>query len=433
VSAPDNQIPAPSTIPDAEAAATAVSDAEADTEIGHPAILSPSNHPYAEIFPMMDGAAFDDLVADIKANGQREAIIMLNGMILDGRNRYRACEQAGVTPICKEFDPEIDGKSPLAFVFSKNLKRRHLNEGQRAMIGANLANMPLGGAVYRSAILPTDMRVSQADAAEMLNVSERSIRDAVKVKNEAEPELVKAVQQGRLAVSAAAKAATLPKKQQRDVARAAEAGEPRAVSATIKKAARAQREADLGRKQMALPLKRYGVILADPEWEFQVWNEDTGSDRSAENHYPTSTLGEIKKRDVPSIAADDSVLFLWATPPMLPQALEVMAAWGFEYRSQVVWAKPKTGTGYWFRARHELLLVGVRGNIPAPAPGTQFASVIEKKTTHHSAKPEVFHKLIETYFPTLPKIELNRRGPPRAHWDSWGLEAESPEQTGGAE
>jgi N6-adenosine-specific RNA methylase IME4 len=99
----------------------------------------------------------------------------------------------------------------------------------------------------------------------------------------------------------------------------------------------------------------------------------------------------------------------------------------------LVWAKPKTGTGYWFRARHELLLVGARGNIPAPAPEMQFDSLIEEKTTRHSAKPEAFHELIETYFPTLPKIELNRRGPPRAHWDSWGLEAESPEQTGGAE
>jgi N6-adenosine-specific RNA methylase IME4 len=430
VSAHDNQIPAPSTIPDA--AAAAMSHAETDAEIGGPTILSPSNHPYAEIFPMMDGAAFDALVADIKANGQREAIIMLDGMILDGRNRYRACEQAGVTPTCKEFDPEIEGKSPLAFVISKNLMRRHLNEGQRAMIGANLANMPLGGAVYRSAILPTDVRVSQANAAEMLNVSERSIRDAVKVKNEAEPELVKAVQQGRLAISAAAKAATLSKRQQRDVARAAEAGGPRAASTTIKKAARAQREAALAGKQMALPQKRYGVILADPEWKFEVWNEDTGSDRAAGNHYPTSELDAIKERDVASIAADDCVLFLWATPPMLLQALEVMAAWGFEYRSHLVWVKPKTGTGYWFRARHELLLVGARGNIPAPTPEMQFDSLIEEKTTRHSAKPEAFHELIETYFPTLPKIELNRRGPSRNHWDSWGLEAEPPEQAGGA-
>ena len=80
----------------------------------------------------------------------------------------------------------------------------------------------------------------------------------------------------------------------------------------------------------------------------------------------------IAARDVPSIAADDCVLFLWATSPMLPQALEVMKAWGFAYVSGAVWVKDRIGTGYWFRNRHELLLVGTRGNVPAPAMGTQW-------------------------------------------------------------
>ena len=173
---------------------------------------------------------------------------------------------------------------------------------------------------------------------------------------------------------------------------------------------------------MALPLKRYGVILADPEWEFQVWNEDTGSDRSAENHYPTSTLGEIKKRDVPSIAADDSVLFLWATPPMLPQALEVMAAWGFSYKSQWAWVKDKAGNGYWNRNQHEILLLGTRGNVPAPIQGPKSASVIFAPVAQHSEKPKAFYRLIEGHFPTLPKIELNAREK-RKGWTAWGNEA----------
>ena len=108
---------------------------------------------------------------------------------------------------------------------------------------------------------------------------------------------------------------------------------------------------------------------------------------------------------------------------MLRQALEVMAAWGFEYVSQCAWIKSKTGTGYWFRNKHEILLVGTRGNVPAPAPGTQWPSAIEAPVGRHSEKPEKFLELIEAYFPTLPKIELNRRGPARAGWSSWGLEA----------
>jgi N6-adenosine-specific RNA methylase IME4 len=115
---------------------------------------------------------------------------------------------------------------------------------------------------------------------------------------------------------------------------------------------------------------------------------------------------------------------------MLPQALAVMSAWGFDYKSRCVWAKDRLGTGYWFRDRCEILLVGTRGNLPAPAMGDQWPSLIEAPVGAHSAKPEKFAEMIEAYFPHLPKIELNRRGPPRPGWDAWGNEAK--DETGGA-
>ncbi|MCR6672174.1 MT-A70 family methyltransferase [Devosia ginsengisoli] len=173
---------------------------------------------------------------------------------------------------------------------------------------------------------------------------------------------------------------------------------------------------------MALPEAKFGVILADPEWKFETYSEETGMDRAADNHYPTSTLEAIKSRDVGSLAADACVLFLWATVPMLPQALDVMAAWGFEYKSHTAWRKDRAGTGYWFRNEHELLLVGTRGNVPAPAMGDQFGSVIDAPVGEHSAKPEKFYEIIEAYFPSLPKIELNARVA-RQGWVRWGYEA----------
>lgn len=144
-------------------------------------------------------------------------------------------------------------------------------------------------------------------------------------------------------------------------------------------------------------------------------------DRAADNHYPTSATNVITSRDVASIAADDCALFLWATVPMLLQALEVMRAWGFEYKSQMVWVKDRWGTGYWFRNKHEILLVGTRGDIPAPAPGMQWGSVIEAPVGAHSNKPDIVYEIIEHYFPNLPKIELNARQR-RLGWDAWGLE-----------
>lgn len=185
---------------------------------------------------------------------------------------------------------------------------------------------------------------------------------------------------------------------------------------------RARREAELAQKIAALPAKKYGVIVADPEWRFEPWSRTTGMDRAADNHYPTSVTEAIAARPVGDIAADDSVLFLWATVPMLPHALAVMEAWGFGYRTNFCWTKDRIGMGYWNRNRHELFLLGVRGAVPTPSPGAQWNSLIEAPTGAHSEKPAKFMEMIEAYFPTLPKIELNCRGAPRPGWDAWGNE-----------
>ncbi len=209
----------------------------------------------------------------------------------------------------------------------------------------------------------------------------------------------------------------------REAARAAE--QPRAERQAEKKERRSTREAELGAKQSALPDKKYGVIYADPEWRFEAYSRETGMDRAADNHYPTSHLDAICARDVASIAADDCVLFLWVTGPMLASGafLRVLEAWGFKGKSCITWAKDKIGTGYWARDKAEYLIIATRGNVPCPAMGDQCDSLIEAPVGPHSAKPERFAEIIEAYFPNLPKIELNRRGAPRPGWSAWGNEA----------
>lgn len=197
----------------------------------------------------------------------------------------------------------------------------------------------------------------------------------------------------------------------------------RAESQRQKQESRAAKEQALGERTIAasqaLGTSLYGVIYADPPWRFEPYSRDTGMDRAADNHYPTMTLDDIKAMAVP--AAEDCVLFLWATVPMLPQALEVMTAWGFTYKSHFAWVKAKAGTGYWNRNRHELLLIGTRGNIPAPAPGTQYESVIEASSPRHSVKPFHFREIIEETFPTAARVELFARERFDG-WDSWGNE-----------
>lgn len=387
-------------------------------------------HPLANLFPLIEGKDFEEFCAGIKADGRlHDKIVLLDGQILDGRNRYRACTAVGLTPHSRTFDPKVEG-DPLTFVMSKNLHRRHLNESQRAMVAAKLANMPAHRPVAdKSANLPT----SQADAAKLLNVSTRLVTSAKAVEDKAGPELRRAVEQGQIAVSAAAQAAALPSDVQVQVAEHAASGRMHSVQTILKAGARKTKERALGEKLAALPDKKFGVILADPEWEHVAWSPN-GMLKAAGNHYPTSATDKIAGRSVETIAADDCVLFLWAVVPMLPDALKVMAAWGFTYKSHFVWEKlypgARQGMGYWARINHELLLIGTRGNkLPAPAPGTQAGSIIKATIGAHSEKPEASYALIEAYFPTLPKIELNARRV-RAGWTAWGNEA--PDHLGGA-
>lgn len=193
---------------------------------------------------------------------------------------------------------------------------------------------------------------------------------------------------------------------------------------------RAERERLLAANVAALPDQRFGVIVADPEWRFETRSRLTGMSRAADNHYPTSTLDVIKARDVASIAAPACLLALWATSPMLPQALEVMAVWGFTYKSILTWDKEVPGTGYWFRNQTEHLLIGTRGDVPAPFPGSQIPSLLRRRRTVHSAKPDDVLEWLERVYPTVAKIELNRRGPARPGWSAWGNEAEESERTG---
>jgi phage N-6-adenine-methyltransferase len=164
-------------------------------------------HPLANIFPLLDGQAYSDLIADISKHGVREPVWLYDGQILDGRNRWRAADAAGVE--CETRDYE--GDDPAGFVVSLNLHRRHLSESQRAMVAANLANMP----AHRPN--SANLQTSQAEAADMLGVSTRSVAAAAKVRSEAIPELVAAVERGEVAVSAAAQVATLPHEMQADI------------------------------------------------------------------------------------------------------------------------------------------------------------------------------------------------------------------------
>lgn len=165
-----------------------------------------------------------------------------------------------------------------------------------------------------------------------------------------------------------------------------------------------------------VPEGEYAVILADPPWPMD--NAPLPS-RGVENHYETMPLDDILALDFPK--ADHAVLFLWTTNARLIDALEVAAAWGFEYRTNFTWVKDRIGLGHWNRLQHELLLVCRRGDMSPPAEGDRVSSVIHAPAGRHSEKPVEVHEAIERMYPDLPKLELFARRE-RDGWATWGNE-----------
>jgi N6-adenosine-specific RNA methylase IME4 len=368
-------------------------------------------HPAAALFPLLEGAALDALAADIQAHGLRVPIVVHpDGRVLDGRNRLRACDAVGVTPARETWTGELG--SEVDYVISLNLARRHLDESQRAMVAARLATLPDGGAIYAKSGAPIGAP-SQPEAAARLNVSRRSVQRARLVLDSGTPALIAAVDQGTLAVSEAATIAKLPAEAQAAVLAQGQAGV---------KVRQATRAASRSWTPQDWPAGEYGVILADPPWQPSAGLLDPT--RQIENQYPTMSQDALEALAprVQACAADDCVLLLWTTTQKLAEAVAIIAAWGFEIKSGAVWVKPSIGMGYWFRARHELLLLATQGHPPTPLEPDRPDSVIIAPRGAHSQKPTAQYDLIAAMFPGVPKMELFARGPARPGWDTWGNE-----------
>ena len=170
---------------------------------------------------------------------------------------------------------------------------------------------------------------------------------------------------------------------------------------------------------LQLPNKPYVVVCADPPWKYSF---SKSGNRDIENHYPTMNVADICNLKV--YTAPDSVLYLWATAPKLVEALTVMAAWGFTYKTNAIWDKQIIGMGYWFRGQHELLLVGTKGNISPPNQSTRTSSIFSVRRSTHSSKPSEIRQHIETWFPSVLKLEMFARDY-YTGWDVWGNEVPS--------
>ncbi len=164
-------------------------------------------------------------------------------------------------------------------------------------------------------------------------------------------------------------------------------------------------------------MSKYRLIYADPPWQYR--NKKTGGSMTsgADSKYPTMSLDELKALKLP--AGPDCALFLWSTVPMLPDALTLMSAWGFKYKTTLFWRKIMAlGMGFWFRGQVEMILLGIKGNVRAFR--IQKANFIQAKSLRHSEKPEEFRRLVEMTG-LKPRLEMFARRRTKG-WDCHGNE-----------
>lgn len=174
-------------------------------------------------------------------------------------------------------------------------------------------------------------------------------------------------------------------------------------------------------------MKTYDVILADPPWDFKVWDKDTGSGRSPSAHYNTMSLEDICALPVGDLANKNCALFLWSVFPRLFDAEKVMNAWGFKYKTLgFIWVKTTksqmkfhTGMGYYSRANSEPCLLAVRGKMPVQAHDV--LSLIVSPVRRHSQKPDEQYQKIERLYPQGNRLEMFARQS-RCGWDAFGNE-----------
>ena len=343
-------------------------------------------HPVASLFPMLPQEELESLAQDIADNGLQQPIIVQGDVLLDGRNRLAACELAGIEPSFREYT----GDNPTAYIVSANLKRRHLDESQRAMIAARMANMRQG---ERTDLEPcANLRnVSQPEAADLLNVSRRSVQDAKLIEQE-DPELAEKVLAGEITINRA----------KREIQRAKSKAKLESIEM----------------KQAKELEGVYDVIVVDPPWPMQKIERDVRPNQSLMD-YPVMEEDALRGLTIP--AADDCHLWLWTTHRFLPMAFRLLDAWGFKYVCAFVWHKPGGFQPVGLPQYNCEFALYARKGTPSFTETKAFPVCFEADRTGHSEKPEAFYDVVRRVTSGRRLDMFNRR--PIEGFDGWGKEA----------
>lgn len=364
-------------------------------------------HEVAEIFPLMRGEEFVALKQDIRANGLREPIWTYQGKIIDGRNRFRACQETGTDPVFREWDGV---GSLVAFVISLNLHRRHLDSGQKAACALEALPLLEAEAKKRQGsrnditqkFAECESGEARDKAAELFDTNRQYVSDAKKIKEE-DPALFDKVKSGETGIVQAKREIKERKREERRE-------ENRQKIALVESPTKAI-------EQQAA---KFATIVIDPPWD---WGDEGDQDQlgRARPEYSTMSLPELLALPVGGLADVDCHLYMWITNRSLPKGFALLEQWGFRYVTCLTWVKPHFGMGNYFRGQTEHVLFGVKGSQPLKRKDVGTVFHAPRGPNGHSSKPTEFYDLVESCSPG-PYLEMFSRVD-RKDWVAWGENA----------
>lgn len=364
-------------------------------------------HPAASRFPLMSDEELDELAADIKARGLDNPVVLLEGKVLDGRNRLEACHRAGVPP--KTVEWRMEHGSAVAYVLAANVRRRHLTQSQRAMIAAELLE---------------DFKAEAKERQRKAGGDRKSVSAPVREPIQAEKA------DGKKAAAAAAAAAGVGTRYVESAKAVAEyspelARKVKAGDLTIKQAEKQIRKAQQVEKIRVYrpPEGKFGVIVIDPPWKYD--DQLDGSDAVRGGcPYPPMSEEEIAALKIP--ADDNCILWMWVTNAFVIDgtAARVLKAWGFKPLTMATWPKPRMGPGHWLRGQTEHLILAVKGKPVIQLKNQTTLLPAWDVPRVHSAKPDELFAWLEELCPSTPqsRLEMFARVTEREGWVISGAE-----------
>ncbi len=376
-----------------------------------------------ELFAMVPEPTREDFTAlkkSIETSGQHKPITVWNDpysgktFIIDGHSRYEACKQLKVEPIIeyKNFESWSDA---MRYAVQVNSKRRHLTQIQKVDLAIReieierqlakerqKSTVPHKGQKGFQKIVPNGMHTGNTCdiVSKKTGISTRTVARLKRIIDDGSEELKQDVASGKKTAASAERLIKLEKAHTNPI---------------------------------PLPEGKFKIILCDVPYKY-----DFGAEGSP--NYPTLTeeeiinLKDIHKKPITEMFADDAVIFFWAPLPKLEEALRIISAWGFNYKTAIVWSKEKEGisqqgTGHYIVATCELILVATKGKPGVPLPKNRPLGILKApRTKIHSQKPDILRRWIEKMYPNEKYLELFARKTAKG-WTAWGNQLDIKELT----